>query len=59
MLLLYQEKSVSVGDLLTHCPVNSDGDYIKVAVRLEVTRNREIKEVTMVRTRNYACSKFT
>lgn len=37
-------------DLLTHCPVNSDGGDINVAVRRETTQIYKIKEVTMVTT---------
>lgn len=47
----YQAKSYVVGlcrDLLTHCPVNSDGGDINVAVRREMTQIHKIKEVTMV-----------
>lgn len=29
---------VSKGDPLTHCPVNSDGDDVNVAERLEMTQ---------------------
>lgn len=36
---------VSEGDLLTHCPVNPDGHYINVAVRLEVTQLKSLNKI--------------